>query len=74
MALATTLPGHDRADIRRWSLAAVVALAAHGALAGAYLLTAAPPPPGAPLAPAVIIELAPLPVAPVSRVDLAPGP
>jgi len=74
-APATILPGYDRReDLQRWSLAAAIALLAHGALAVGYLLLPAPPPQGAPLSPAVIIELAPLPVAPASPVDLAPGP
>ena len=39
-----------------------------------YLLMPAAEPEGAAVSPAVIVELAPLPVAPASPDDLAPGP
>jgi protein TonB len=74
-AHAMILPGHDGgADFRRWCLCAAIVLAAHGGVAAGYLMMPAPQPQGALLAPAVIVDLAPLPVAPDSPVDLAPGP
>jgi periplasmic protein TonB len=61
-------------ELARWALAAAVALAAHIALAAVYLLAPAPRPEGAAMAPAIIVDLAPVAVAPPSVVDLAPGP
>jgi protein TonB len=74
-AQALILSGQDwRAEIKRWSLAAAVVVATHVGLLGTYLLLPAPAQHGAPIAPAVIIELAPLAVAPSSPMDIAPGP
>jgi protein TonB len=61
-------------EFRRWSLAAAIVCAAHFGLMAGYLLVPAAEPEGAAFSPAVIIELAPLPVAPASPDDLAPGP
>ena len=61
-------------EIRRWSLAAAIVCAAHFGLMAGYLLMPKPEPEGAAVSPAVIVELAPLPVAPASPDDLAPGP
>jgi protein TonB len=67
--------GRDRhADLTRWSLAAAIVAAAHFGLVASYLLLPQAEPLGAPLAPAVIIELAPLAVSPSSPLDAAPGP
>lgn len=74
-AQALILPRLDRArEFRRWSLAAALVIVAHTGLAGVYLLRPAPEAEGAPEAPAIIIDLAPVPVAPSSQADLAPGP
>jgi periplasmic protein TonB len=74
-AYASVLAGQDGgADVARWSLAAAVVVTAHTGLMAGYLLLPPQRPEGAPMAPAVIVELAPLPVAPASPVDLAPGP
>jgi protein TonB len=74
-AQAIILSGQDRrTDFRRWSLAAAIVAAAHFGLMASYLLLSQTEPPGAPLAPAVIVELAPLPVSPSSSFDAAPGP
>jgi protein TonB len=69
------LPAYDqRVDLWRWALCGLIVVAAHAGLVGSYLLLAPPPEEGSPQGPSVIIELAPLPVAPNSPVDLAPGP
>ena len=74
-AQALILPRIDDGwDVRRWSLAGLTVLAVHfGAVAG-YLMMPSFEPPGAPIAPAVIVDMAPVAVAPASAVDLAPGP
>jgi protein TonB len=61
-------------EFRRWSLAAAIVCAAHFGLMAGYLLMPVAEPDGAAASPAVILELAPLPVAPASPDDLAPGP
>ena len=61
-------------EFRRWSLAAAIVCAAHVGLMASYLLLPAAEPEGSAASPAVIVELAPLPVAPASPDDLAPGP
>jgi periplasmic protein TonB len=61
-------------EIKRWALAGAIVSAAHFGLVGGYLLMPELLPEGAPLSPAVIVQLAPVPVAPSSLNDLAPGP
>jgi protein TonB len=74
-AHAGALPGLDsRDDLRRWLLAAVIVVAAHAGLIAGGALWPPDHAPGAASAPAVILDFAPLPVAPVSPADLAPGP
>lgn len=63
-----------RSDFWRWGIAAVIVLATHVGLAAGYLLMPEPDAEGAAASPVVIVELAPLPVAPASQQDLAPGP
>jgi protein TonB len=63
-----------REDVKRWSLSAAIIVAAHLGLLATYLMLPAPAQQGAPLAPAMIIELAPVAVAPASAMDIAPGP
>jgi len=74
-AAGPVLPG-ERAggEIRRWSLAAALVVASHLGLVAGYLMLAPAAPQGSPASPAVMIDLAPMPVAPESPVDLAPGP
>lgn len=73
-ARAVALLDHeDGADLGRWTLAGAVVLAAHVGLIATYLIFARPPA-GAPQAPAVVINLAPMPVSPQSPMDVAPGP
>jgi protein TonB len=75
MARATMLfAQEDREDWARWCLAGAIVAAAHAGAIASYLLFAPVEPPGAADAPAVIIDLAPMPVAPESQADLAPGP
>jgi protein TonB len=74
-ARALILPNLDaREDFMRWGLAAAIVCAAHFGLMAAYLLLPSPEAEGSAVSPAVILELAPLPVAPSSPNDIAPGP
>lgn len=61
-------------EIKRWSLAAAIVCAAHFGLMASYFLVPSAEPEGSAVSPAVIVELAPVPVAPSSQQDLAPGP
>ena len=63
-----------RTDLLRWAAAAAIVLAAHAGLMASYVLLFSQQPQGAPEAPAIIIDLAPMPVAPASPADVAPGP
>jgi protein TonB len=74
-ARALILPNYDDGwDFRRWGLAAAVVVAAHFGLMASYVLFDTSEPEGAAESPAVIVDLAPIPVAPSSQLDLAPGP
>jgi protein TonB len=74
-ARAVHLLDDDRGhEFRRWSLAALVVLAAHAGLMGTYLLFRPDLPAGAPEAPAILIDLSPLPSAPESAKDAEIGP
>lgn len=74
-ASALILPGPDiGAGFKCWGLAGAIVCAAHVGLVAGYLLLPAPQPEGAVSAPAVIIDFAPMPVAPASLNDIAPGP
>jgi protein TonB len=64
----------ERREFARWSVAAAVVIAAHLGLAASYLLLRDVQPDGMPPAPVVIIDLAPMPVAPSSEHDIAVGP
>jgi periplasmic protein TonB len=71
---ALALTDFDRgAELRRWILAAAIVLATHFGLASVYWLVPRPEAEGSIAAPAVTVELAPVPVSP-SQQDLAPGP
>lgn len=72
-AHAIVLLERDGNDIVRWVAAAAIVLAAHLGLAASYLLFASQEPQGMPTAP-IVIDLAPMPVAPASPADVAPGP
>lgn len=66
------LQREDDGDFRRWALAAAIVLAAHAGLVATYFLFVSHAPAGAPTP--IIIDMAPMAVAPASPVDLAPGP
>jgi protein TonB len=61
-------------EFKRWGFAATLVCAAHAGLMAGYLMLPESDPEGASVSPAVILELAPMPVAPASQQDLAPGP
>jgi protein TonB len=74
-APALILQGPDaREEFRRWILAAAIVCAAHVGLMAGYMLMPAAEPEGAMESPAVLIDFAPVPVAPASPDDIAPGP
>jgi protein TonB len=74
-AAALILQGPDAGEeFRRWSLAAAVVCAAHFGLMAGYMLIPAAEPDGAAESPAVLVDLAPVAVAPASPDDIAPGP
>jgi protein TonB len=64
----------EGANRRRFVVAAAIVLTAHAGITVSYLLRPWPQPQGAALAPAVIVDLAPLPAAPAAVSDAAPGP
>jgi protein TonB len=69
------LEHNDRPAFARWSVAAAVVLAAHVGLMASYVMLHQQESPGGSPAPAVImIDLAPLAVAPASPMDADPGP
>src|SRR5437660_1620094 len=74
-APALILQGPDsRNEFKRWGFAALVVCAAHFGLLAGYALMPAAEPDGAAESPAVLVDLAPAPVAPASPDDIAPGP
>jgi protein TonB len=74
-AQALILQGPDaHEEFRRWVLAAAIVCAAHVGLMAGYMLMPAADPEGAMESPAVLIDFAPVPVAPASPDDIAPGP
>ena len=74
MTAIVLLEREDGASVARWAMAAAVVLAAHLGLMATYLLFFSQQPQGALESPAIIIDLAPLPVAPASPADVAAGP
>ena len=74
MTAIVLLEREDGANVARWAMAAAIVLAAHLGLMATYLLFFSQPPQGATESPAIIIDLSPLPVAPASPADVAPGP
>lgn len=73
-AHAVVLLERDGHETARWALAAAIVLAAYLGLMATYLLLVPQAPRGAPETPAIIIDMAPMPVAPASPVDVSPGP
>jgi protein TonB len=76
VAHAITLLDHDeQTPFARWILAAAIVLAAHVGLMATYVLFRSDLPEGVHDAPAVILDLAPVAVAPETLpIDIAPGP
>jgi periplasmic protein TonB len=75
MARVAVLPDTDSGDdLRRWMIAAAVVLAVHVGLVASYALMPAEQSQGAFSAPAIILDFAPMPEAPHSTSDVAPGP
>jgi protein TonB len=67
-------PDDKHEDWARWSVATAIVAAAHAGAIASYLLSVPAQPPGAADAPAVILDLAPMPMTPASRADVASGP
>src|SRR5258707_1179818 len=68
------LSAEDVADLRRWLISGAVVVLAHGAIAAGMVNWRDEIEPGEPAA-AIVIEFAPLPVAPAApQIDIAPGP
>src|SRR5262245_2331412 len=64
----------DLADLRRWVMCGAIVVLAHGAIAAAMVTWRDTIEPAEPAA-AIVIEFAPLPVAPAApQTDIAPGP
>jgi len=61
-------------DLGRWLLAGAIVLSVHVGIAATYFLWFAHSPAGAPQAPAIIVDMSPMPAAPESQLDVAPGP
>ena len=68
------LPRHERSELKRWALAAAFVLFMHTGLMASYLLFASDEPEGSTDSTAILIDLAPVAVAPSSQEDIAPGP
>jgi protein TonB len=64
----------DEPELTRWGVAAGIVLAGHVALVASYVVLSPPHMRGNPETPAVLIELAPVSVGPVSDQEIAPGP
>ncbi len=73
-ARAIVLLERDGSDLPRWLLAGAIVLAAHLGLVASYLFLLVPKPQGALEFPAIVVDMAPLLVAPASPLDVAPGP
>jgi protein TonB len=68
------LPRHQGSELKRWALAAAFVLVMHTGLMASYLLFASDEPEGSTDSTAILIDLAPVAVAPSSQEDVAPGP
>lgn len=70
----TALNADDIADLRRWMVSAAIVVLAHGAIAATVVTWHDAIEPAEPAA-AIVIEFAPVPVAPAApQTDIAPGP
>ena len=69
------LPDHEEgAELKRWALAAAFVFFMHTGLMAGYFLLASEEPEGSADSLAILVELAPVAVAPSSQDDVAPGP
>ena len=68
------LPDRASSDMKRWALAAAFVLFMHSGLMAGYFLFASDEPEGSTDSTAILVELAPVAVAPSSQDDVAPGP
>jgi protein TonB len=68
------LPDHEGAEFRRWAIAAAFVLFMHTSLMAGYFLFASDEPEGSADSTAILVDLAPVAVAPSSQDDVAPGP
>ena len=64
----------ERSELLRWGTAALIVVAIHLVLMLAHRLLWSETSQGVPEVPAIIIDLAPLPAAPASLMDITPGP
>jgi protein TonB len=68
------LSAEELADLRRWAISAAIVVLAHGAIAAGIVPWREAIEPAEPAA-AIVVEFAPLPVAPATPpTDIAPGP
>ncbi|MBX9825515.1 MAG: energy transducer TonB [Xanthobacteraceae bacterium] len=68
------LPDHEGAELKRWAIAAALVLFMHSALMASYFWFAPEEPEGSPDSTAILVDLAPVAVAPSSQSDdAAPG-
>ena len=68
------LPGDEGAELKRWAVAAALVLFMHTSLMAGYFLFASDEPEGSADSTAILVDLAPVAVAPSSQDDVAPGP
>jgi protein TonB len=68
------VPAHQGAELRRWALAAAFVLFMHTGLMASYFLLGSDEPEGSTDSTAILVDLAPVAVAPASQDDVAPGP
>ena len=74
-AQTLVVPAHDEGpELRRWAIAAAFVLLMHTGLMASYLLFASEEPEGSTESTAILVDLAPVAVAPASQDDVAPGP
>ena len=68
------LPVDEGAELKRWAIAAALVLFMHTSLMAGYFLFASEEPEGSSNSTAILVDLAPVAVAPSSQDDVAPGP
>ncbi|MBX9847564.1 MAG: energy transducer TonB [Xanthobacteraceae bacterium] len=68
------VPPREGSELKRWVLAAAFVLFMHGGLMASYFLFSSDEPEGSTDSTAILVDLAPVAVAPSSQDDVAPGP